>query len=76
MSPVGNLARTDAQVGKAGPFAANDLAHFVDGQSDVLTSIRASCWAFSRSLPPSAQSVGGKNLKLRALLLNGRSRKV
>ncbi len=76
----GNLVFTDARAGKADPFIANDLTHCVDDHIDVLTSIRACCWALApppHQFVPGAHAVGGRNLvKFRALLLNGRSRNV
>ena len=34
-------------------FKARRLAHFVDDTIDVLTSIRAACWHFDHTRPPS-----------------------
>ncbi|MFM7987726.1 MAG: hypothetical protein ACKPKO_51285, partial [Candidatus Fonsibacter sp.] len=40
-----NLVSTDSRGGSVHPFMAKHLTHSVDDQIDVLTSIRASCWA-------------------------------
>jgi hypothetical protein len=49
--PPRNLVWTDSKIGKAEPFVANGLTHFVDDQVDVLTSIRAACWERGRTPP-------------------------
>jgi hypothetical protein len=49
--PPRNLVWTDSKIGKAAPFVAKALTHFVDDQVDVLTSIRAACWERGRTHP-------------------------